>query len=142
MENRDGIVTERVSRKLTIATPSAELVDAYLTEIAKAYGVKWSPVPTSTVDNHDGPDGETKESAEEKVNSPESFPKANTSDTAGPSTGAPKLPDIPPTEDAEAKGKPAATTKSSTPPPVYNKAPPEDDFEALTRRFEALKKRF
>jgi vacuolar protein sorting-associated protein IST1 len=53
----------------------------------------------------------------------------------------PKLPDLPPTEDEiEAKGKPAVAGKMSTPPPVP-KAPPEDDFEALTRRFEALKKR-
>lgn len=29
-------------RKLGIATPSPELVDAYLIEIAKAYSVEWS----------------------------------------------------------------------------------------------------
>jgi hypothetical protein len=28
--------------KLVTAAPSLELVDAYLTEIAKAYGVSWS----------------------------------------------------------------------------------------------------
>jgi vacuolar protein sorting-associated protein IST1 len=97
MENRDGIVTERVSlklystqllsanssrwclvfllhtemtilttilsaelkvaRKLTIATPSPELVDAYLTEIAKAYSVNWSPTPPRITDSDDGPHG-------------------------------------------------------------------------------------
>ena len=30
-------------RKLVIDTPSPELVDAYLEEISKAYGVEWSP---------------------------------------------------------------------------------------------------
>lgn len=28
-----------------MATPSTELVDAYLTEIAKAYNVNWAPDP-------------------------------------------------------------------------------------------------
>jgi vacuolar protein sorting-associated protein IST1 len=40
-------------RKLSIATPSAQLVDAYLTEIAKGYGVKWALPET---DNKDGND--------------------------------------------------------------------------------------
>jgi len=78
----------------------------------------------------------------EKVGSPEPLSGAHASETSGPSGGVlrtPKLPDIPPTEDeVETKGKPAG--KAHTPPPVY-KTPPEDDFEALTRRFEALKKR-
>jgi vacuolar protein sorting-associated protein IST1 len=63
MENRSGCVSERVSmspagilnsvlplplqrqvmRKLVIETPSDQLVDAYLGEIAKAYGVNWAP---------------------------------------------------------------------------------------------------
>jgi hypothetical protein len=33
----------KVMRKLGNATPSTELVDAYLHEIAKAYGVAWAP---------------------------------------------------------------------------------------------------
>jgi len=79
-----------------------------------------------------------------EVGSSEPLPRVDTSQTSSPSVGGrrtPKLPDIPPTEDeADAEGKPAAADKAPTPPPV-NKAPPEDDFEALTRRFEALKKR-
>lgn len=50
----------------------------------------------------------------------------------------PNLPDIPPTEDEDdGKGK---ATKVATPPPTYT-SPPEDDFDELTKRFEALKKR-
>ena len=30
-------------KKLVLSTPSSELVDAYLFEIAKGYGVSWSP---------------------------------------------------------------------------------------------------
>jgi len=141
MENRDGIVAERVARKLTIATPSNELVDAYLTEIAKAYGVNWSAVPSRVTESENGTDGG--QPIEEEVGSSEP-PRAGSSQTSGPLASGrrtPKLPDIPPTEDeAETDGKPAAADKAPTPPPVY-KAPPEDDFEALTRRFEALKKR-
>ena len=70
MENRDGCVPERVSsiftvsslvtrihcdtafvahrvaqvvKKLELFMPSAELVDSYLHEIAKAYAVEWAP---------------------------------------------------------------------------------------------------
>lgn len=43
----------KVANKLTIATPSTELVDAYLIEIAKAYSVKWAPA-SSLGDNNDG----------------------------------------------------------------------------------------
>jgi vacuolar protein sorting-associated protein IST1 len=68
MENRGGCVSERVSilpaailgpilplllswqvmRKLVIETPSDQLVDAYLGEIAKAYSVKWAPTSLTT----------------------------------------------------------------------------------------------
>jgi hypothetical protein len=73
MENRDGCVSDRVSRnhlpspltllctdldahdskvvrKLVIATPQAHLVDAYLEEIARAYGVNWSARRNTTRD--------------------------------------------------------------------------------------------
>lgn len=44
---------------MTVATPSTELVDAYLTEIAKAYSVKWLP-KTSSPGHGDGSDGDSK----------------------------------------------------------------------------------
>jgi vacuolar protein sorting-associated protein IST1 len=71
MENRDGCVSDRVSipllfsfhplyfeclsevkvvRKLDMSTPSLELVDGYLTEIAKAYSVEWAPIRKSAQD--------------------------------------------------------------------------------------------
>jgi vacuolar protein sorting-associated protein IST1 len=43
MENSDGRVSERVVRKLSVAPPREELVQGYLEEIAKAYGVDWPP---------------------------------------------------------------------------------------------------
>ena len=49
----------QVVRKLTIATPAPELVEAYLAEIAKAYSVNWSPAP-GVPDGDDGPHGGAK----------------------------------------------------------------------------------
>lgn len=68
MENRGGCVSDRVSthsstpdvgyqceshkvvKKLLVETPSSQLVDGYLSEISKAYGVKWSPSATPADD--------------------------------------------------------------------------------------------
>ncbi|KAH8921744.1 DUF292-domain-containing protein [Atractiella rhizophila] len=43
MENQDNCVPNRVTSKLTTETPSSTLVDAYMYEIAKAYGVNFKP---------------------------------------------------------------------------------------------------
>ena len=40
-ENRDGIVPERVVKKLKVDPPGERLVTAYLEEIARTYGVEW-----------------------------------------------------------------------------------------------------
>lgn len=41
MENTGGAVSEKVVRKLSVAPPKEELVNGYLEEIARAYGVEW-----------------------------------------------------------------------------------------------------
>jgi len=71
MENRDGCVSERVSnirsshivdspmghstsqvmKKLTNDMPSAELVEGYLSEIARGYGVRWDSNPKQVGDD-------------------------------------------------------------------------------------------
>lgn len=43
LENADGKVPERVLRKLRVEPPGAELVEAYLSTIADAYGVDYPP---------------------------------------------------------------------------------------------------
>ena len=64
MENRDGCVSERVRiqghhnffdmlihsslqvmKKLTVNMPSADLVEGYLTEIARGFGLQWNSDP-------------------------------------------------------------------------------------------------
>ncbi|KAK6371530.1 Vacuolar protein sorting-associated protein ist1 [Exophiala oligosperma] len=42
-DNTDGVVPARVSEKLKVDPPSQKLVQAYLEEIARAYGVDWPP---------------------------------------------------------------------------------------------------
>ena len=111
MENRDNCVTDRVVRKLVAETPSAELVDAYLTEIAKAYNVKYvsefsTPAAKSEDDEDTGDGGE----------------KASKGQT-----------------DTDEKKR--DTTAGSKPTPAKAPSPPKDEFEALQERFAALKKR-
>ncbi|EIW87091.1 DUF292-domain-containing protein [Coniophora puteana RWD-64-598 SS2] len=143
IENQNGCVSERVTRKLIIETPSTELVDAYLGEIAKAYAVNWR---ASSGGGSSGEDGGVKEAkgdttAESQSKSPEPDKDAKDGDEPAPRTRTPKLPDLPPTEDEAEGGKPNASGSSSVAkkpdPPPYE----EDDFAALARRFEALKKR-
>ncbi|CAE6355813.1 unnamed protein product [Rhizoctonia solani] len=127
MENKDNCVSERVTRKLLIATPSPALVDAYLGEIAKGYGINWSPPPppNSAVADPSSPKPESiaLEADEPEVKailSPAKFKDSTT-----------KLPDVP------------AVGGASEPPPSYptaagsNKSNEEDLF----KRLENLKRR-
>lgn len=57
----DLVASLQVSSKLVVETPSKELVDAYLREIAKGYGVEWEPASSeSKTDDGDGGDGGVK----------------------------------------------------------------------------------
>lgn len=120
----------QVARKLEVATPSIELVDAYLAEIAKAYSVNYIPA-SHKGGSEGGGEGDVKEAAKEADSDEENIKLPETK----PPT--PKLPDIPPTEDEDER-KAQSSSKSTTtePPPSY-----EDDFSALAKRFAALKKR-
>ncbi|KAJ3830269.1 DUF292-domain-containing protein [Lentinula raphanica] len=125
MENRDACVSERVVRKLDVATPSTALVEAYLGEITKAYGVPWSSNKIK-----DGRDEAVHDSVLPNIEA----------EAASSVPNPPKLPDIPPIEDDNEK---ASLLKESSPgkSAASNPTPPEDDFDLLTKRFAALKKR-
>jgi len=142
MENRDNCVSDRVVRKLGTAMPSADLVDAYLAEIAKAYGVNWSPSAQEGSD--EGPEGGVKSISTFTKEFQDKIQKSALGDAK--SSLAPKLPDISlmesekVPEEKDANRKTVGTTAKEKSPTSLS-LPPEDDFEALTRRFEALKKR-
>jgi len=128
MENRGGCVSDRVVKKLLVETPSAQLVDGYLTEISKAYGVKWSSSATQAATQDEAGKLNQTQAPEE---TPESLPSYS---EEGPSIT--KLPDLPPTEEEEEKA-----TRKSNGTTTSTKENPEDDFESLARRFQELKKR-
>ncbi|KAH9858291.1 DUF292-domain-containing protein [Lenzites betulinus] len=151
MDNKDGIVSERVTRKLDVSTPSSALVDAYLSEIAKGYGVPWSPPkpPSAGGDDDDGPEGGVKERAEEgeKAGPSAALDAPKPLDAAAISAEArsagvrtPKLPEVP-VEEAEAPRVEKSAGLVSPPADPPAKAAQEDEFTLLARRFEALKKR-
>ncbi|KAK7063871.1 regulator of Vps4 activity in the MVB pathway-domain-containing protein [Favolaschia claudopus] len=137
MENRDGCVSERVMRKLTNATPSTELVDAYLNEIAKAYGVEWTSLPAYSADATESAETSAAGDAEGK----EQVSTLSKSDDSASNLQLPAIPPVEgaekkPTEDSKPKGG-STTQKGSSSPPDE----PEDEFTALAKRFAALKKR-
>ncbi|KIJ22185.1 hypothetical protein PAXINDRAFT_6304, partial [Paxillus involutus ATCC 200175] len=129
IENRGGCVSDRVVKKLVIETPSAQLVDGYLTEIANAYGVKWSAFTVPTVAKDEEATA-GKGPATEEVSEP--LPGYS---EEGACDHIPKLPDLPPTEDDDEK----AGRKPNGAAPPAQESP--EDFESLARRFQALKKR-
>ncbi|KAI1794029.1 regulator of Vps4 activity in the MVB pathway-domain-containing protein [Ganoderma leucocontextum] len=156
MENRDGCVSERVTRKLDVSTPSDALVDGYLSEIAKGYGVPWSPPkPAAAADdaNDDNAEGGVKAVREKEKVLDEGPASPRLLDAAAISAEArsagvrtPKLPEIPAEEEAprrneeksEKEEKAGSLNTTPADPPTKKN---EDEFEALAKRFEALKKR-
>ncbi|KAI5833766.1 DUF292-domain-containing protein [Schizophyllum commune Tattone D] len=152
MENRDGCVPERVVKKLELFMPSAELVDSYLHEIAKAYAVEWAPPVRDKPGDDDDDDDEGGVKLSDDDLADLDLPDVRTRSSS--SSSAPHLPAIPPTEaegpeklriakEKKAKEDSAAKAKESEPKTAETKAkvPDEDDFEALSKRFAALKKR-
>ncbi|KAF8628239.1 hypothetical protein AX15_004015 [Amanita polypyramis BW_CC] len=124
IENQNNCINERVLRKLVVQTPSAELVDAYLVEIAKGYGIELTserPTEANVVPN-DITKGDTE--------------KASMSDDA--SRDGKQATAI----DTGVKDQPSelaqVTTSQNLSQALVIK---EDDLETLVKRFNALKQR-
>ncbi|EJC98801.1 DUF292-domain-containing protein [Fomitiporia mediterranea MF3/22] len=134
MDNKDGCVSERVMKKLAFHTPPEDLVDAYLREIAKGYGINWAPEPKPDDEDFTGGGG-----VKDASNVPASEALVLPSAKIAADEKVPALPTIPPTEDSD---KSKTSSKSATPivAPQRPKTP-EDEFALLAKRFEALKKR-
>ncbi|CAE6367482.1 unnamed protein product [Rhizoctonia solani] len=127
MDNKDNCVSERVIRKLQIATPSSALVDAYLGEIAKGYGIDWSPPPPPN-NAVPGPSSPKAESIALEADEPEAKAILSPAKFKDPTT---KLPDVP------------AAGGASEPPPSYPTAAAtnKNREEDLFKRLENLKRR-
>jgi len=147
VENKDNCVSQRIVNKATFVTPAAALVDAYLGEIAKGYGLTWRP-PKPDNDDTTGGSGGLEESVptselEDLKRIDEKYPDSKESKE-------PVLPDLPPTETGDSSKKSGTEENAKTgsaadaakPPSLVVAEPaPEDAFAALQRRFAELKKR-
>lgn len=154
-------VPKRVTSKLALFTPSKELVDAYLSEIAKGYGVAWLPEPSFSQDEvtaeeqDQGEDGKGAEGAGEANDADEkevdevaggdknketSPPVKSKASTTGPNTN----PTLAAPTPASAPAPAPTVPKEVNPPPAGPDkdawAGTGDDDEELAKRFERLKK--
>jgi vacuolar protein sorting-associated protein IST1 len=153
-------VPERIAKRLRVESPPAELVDAYLREIAKTYSVRFpgDPDPADVADDDDDDDGQPgDDSALAEHAELEPALQAEQSTAAGdgpPQVGSPGAalriaPPSPTTENVAPKIKmpgigprkptPSARAKEqSTSAPAPGSRIP--DVDELERRFAALKK--
>jgi vacuolar protein sorting-associated protein IST1 len=61
VDNSDGKVSEKVLKKLAVTPPSPELVNGYLEEIARTYGVDWPKKPKGELGEPPGYDDDDDE---------------------------------------------------------------------------------
>jgi hypothetical protein len=152
-------VAERVAKKLEAKTPSAELVDAYLSEIARFYGVPFGAPKTSSDndDDDDEPSGGVAEEADTEVplvadgkkdDEREALVKATPPRTVGPQSPLRVVPPSPSTDNIAPKLKlPGAAAAKVQKAAEANKPVKKDgpggkipDVDELSRRFAELKR--
>jgi len=154
MENQDNCVPTRITSKLIVQTPSSELVDLYLYEIAKAYSVKWTPpnlslqdeealgAPPTDMSDISLKDRETVGSLPQTppVSPPEAARSVPIHTTLHTNAATPTKAHAAPSASIQAAAS-STTTASTAPLKTTTKQNEEADFEALQRRFEALKRK-
>ncbi len=65
-DNSDGMVSEKVVRKLSVTPPAAALVNGYLEEIARTYGVDWPKKSPGSAPKYNDDDDEDSPSGGQK----------------------------------------------------------------------------
>jgi hypothetical protein len=152
-------VAERVIKKLKAETPSEQLVDAYLTEIARFYGVPFGAKPDDEDEDDDEPSGGIAEEADTELEASletdskddkrDELVKATPPRKLGPQSPLRVMPPSPSTDNvapklklpgaAAAKVNRAAETKKSA---GKNDGPGGKipDVDELSRRFAELKR--
>lgn len=150
-------VAERVIKKLRVETPNEELVEAYLGEIARFYGVPYGTTKTEEEDDDDDePSGGLAERAREdplptdgKEDEREELAKANTPKKLGPQSPLRVVPPSPSTEQPAPRlklpGSAAAkiAKSSEAKPPAKKSDGPGGripDVDELAKRFAELKR--
>ncbi|KAF1925747.1 DUF292-domain-containing protein [Didymella exigua CBS 183.55] len=153
----DG-VAERVLKKLDAKTPSEELVDGYLGEIARFYGVPFGARKASSDDDGDDePSGGVAEGADTEVpsstdgrkdNEREELVKATPPRTVGPQSPLRVVPPSPSTDNVAPKLKLPGTAAAKVQKAAEKKASVKvngpggkiPDVDELSRRFAELKR--
>jgi hypothetical protein len=146
-------VAERVIKKLKVDTPSTELVDAYLTEIARFYGVPFGETkvaaedededdddePSSGVAELEGRDGEDKKEDER-----EELVKATPPRKMGPQSPLRVVPPSPSSDNVAPKlklpGSAAAKIAKTEPKKREDGLGKIPDVDELAKRFAQLKR--
>ncbi|TKA63213.1 hypothetical protein B0A55_10102 [Friedmanniomyces simplex] len=115
VENRDGKVAGRVADRLKVEPPSKELVEAYLSTIAEAYGIDWPRGTKARMkaeeeageedddDDDDEPSGGQKVKALESPLSTEELSRATPPRDLGPRSPVSVVPPSPSTDNVRPK---------------------------------------
>ncbi|KAI8393294.1 regulator of Vps4 activity in the MVB pathway-domain-containing protein [Radiomyces spectabilis] len=152
LENTNGGVNPRVIAKLQVSAPDPFLVERYLEEIAKAYNIPWrsnilaadeDDINTDEDDDDDG-NGGTKEAATSALEPPlvaESSKPKEAEEQESTDLPALDLPDIPTNLPPLNKLNKKPATPSSSGSPSDRDGGANDDFDALAKRLDALKRR-
>jgi hypothetical protein len=140
-------VAERVVKKLKVETPSEELVDAYLSEIARFYGVPFGNSTTSTADDDDDdqPSGGVPELADGKEEEREELVKATPPRAVGPQSPLRVVPPSPSSDNVAPKLKLPGTAaakiaKTEAPKKKEDGLGKIPDVDELAKRFAQLKR--
>ncbi|KAF7731659.1 hypothetical protein EC973_008829 [Apophysomyces ossiformis] len=148
LDNTDDLVNARVMSKFQVSAPESFLVERYLEEIAKSYDVRWvsdilKQEDHQTDDDSDG-NGGLKEPAEAQLEPPlladllGAPAKSSTPASVEPENNK-QIPSLPsPTLDL-----PEIPSNTPVPrkPTSASAANNSDDFDALAKRLEALKRK-
>jgi vacuolar protein sorting-associated protein IST1 len=164
-DNSDGMVAEKVVKKLSVTPPPQALVNGYLEEIARTYGVDWPKKPPGSApnfiddDDEDSPSGGQKEKNLEapiaadskKADEQEELSKATPPRDFGPASPLRVNPPSPSTDNLHPRVKGTLDLKPSkkmqdataTKKGIESKGPVGGtipDIDELAARFAALKK--
>jgi hypothetical protein len=141
----DG-VAERVVKKLRVETPKEELVDAYLSEIARFYGVPFGASQTTSQDDNDDDDDDEPSSGipvlADNDDKEEELVKATPPKAVGPQSPLRVVPPSPSSDNVAPRLKlPGKAEKVAKEPKkredVLGKIP---DVDELAKRFAQLKR--
>ncbi|KAK4204881.1 regulator of Vps4 activity in the MVB pathway-domain-containing protein [Triangularia verruculosa] len=167
-ENTDGKVSEGVVKKLSVTPPKEELVQGYLEEIARAYGVDWpkgknkelGDPPDFMDDDDENPSGgqaqrvldepllDVDEGAVAELKAQEELSKATPPKSFGPASPLHVNPPSPSTDNIHPKvtlNRMELTTPTKKPAavarkPIEKKGDGVPDLDELSKRFAALKR--